>query len=148
MKKDYHYLPIRAKELYWRYGALYVPWIILLIISGRSIVQFSIWYFIICVLLFIQEYFGVYFLIKDNVLIRKIFLRKDVKIPAENIERIVKGRFGLAHTESIELYYREEQSEKNITITLFSRGPKEIKKFIDDISNLNPNIVIDSDLKN
>lgn len=150
MTKDYHYLPVRINSLLWRYGSVYLPLIILFVLSNwslLSIAKFTILFLIICVPILLSEYLGAYFLMKDNFLIQRLLFGSERKIPIGNITKIVKSRFGLAHAESLECYYKKGEAEKNILVTLFNREPKEVVKFLSDIRDINPNIIIDPELK-
>jgi len=65
MEKNYRYLPVSLRELWSGYGLLYVPFIILIILSERSFLTATFWYWLVCGILFWLEYKGTYFLIKE-----------------------------------------------------------------------------------
>ncbi len=147
MKNNYHYLPIRAKELWWRYGLFYLPWAILLLASDKSILEFTFWFLLIGMLASYLEYKRCYFLIQDDVLIKNTTLAAKKGIPIKNIKRIVKGSFGITHAESLICYYSENDIERKFAVTLFSRDPNEILRFLKDISSMKQYVFVDPKLK-
>jgi hypothetical protein len=94
MNKNYHYLPVSLRELWSGYGLLYVPFIVLIILSERSFLTATFWYWLICGLLFIVEWKVPYFTITTESLTQKWLIGK-VVIPLKSIKRVVRGeRFG------------------------------------------------------
>ncbi len=147
--KKYHYLRPRIEAILWPVGLIYTGIVVIRFLSSLPIITISFWYWLLFGPIVLLSYLGIWIELGANTLVYRVFFIRKLTIPIQNITRLVKGpSYGLAHTDCMYCYYQNNDGvEKYIITILFNHSPKEVVKFITDITNLNSNIVVDAELK-
>lgn len=149
MGKNYRYMPVSLRELWSGYGLLYVPFTIVIVLSERSFLIATFWYWLVCGILFWLEYKGTYFLIKDGKLIGYASFLHGKDIPLMKINRLTVGqsKVEILHPHGLKIIFEDDTKKMNERVFTFHRfETSEIEKFIHDLKAANSNITVDEEL--
>jgi hypothetical protein len=149
MDKNYHYLPVSFRELWSRYGLIYIPFISLAVASQRSFLITIFWYWLVCGILFWLEYKGTYFLIKDGKLIGYASFLHGRDIPLTKIKSLTVGQseVELFHPHGLKIIFEDDSGKMSHRVLTFHRfDVSEIEKFMHGLQAANPNITIYDEL--
>ncbi|MFA6922907.1 MAG: hypothetical protein WC223_01515 [Bacteroidales bacterium] len=152
MKKEYHYLVPNKKRIIEGYIWIYTPLVLLILLSkGISVIKFTVWYIVICGILFYLEYKETYFVIKDEKLLSRAFGKNGRSIPINNITLLSVGTSKMTPFQSlgIKINYTDiNNNDNSFVLSFYQYKPKEIIKFVNDIYSINQKIIVDSSLIN
>jgi|GEM_PF-3086452 len=151
MQNKHHYLRVNPNELWLQYGIIFVPYFSLFLVSEYSVVLATLWYWLVCGILFYLEYVGTYFLIQDKKLISVASFLHGKDIPVENIKELTVGQSEVAifHPRGLKILFEDSFGKLSHRVLTFRRfGMKEMEKFIRDLHETNPRIIINKELQN
>lgn len=145
----YHYLRLRPRALLWPLGLLYSGIVVIRALSFLPVATISLWYWLILGPVALLSYCGIWIELDHGTLTHRVFFLRRLCVPVKNITRLLKGPpYGLAHTDCMYYYYRDNNGTEQYAITvLFNHDPREVHKFITDLSAANPKISVDHELK-
>ncbi len=150
MVNKHQYLHSSLKVLCWRYGLFYLGLMWVMMGSEYSVWHVTLWYWVVSCVLLVLEYRGTYFLISDGKLIALASFIHGRDIPLVKIKKLGVGTspVELFHPEGLQLDYENTKGGDDSVVLVFGRfDPKEIIKFVTDLTALNPEILVEEDLK-